>query len=252
MSDSPWRPAKVGMKLDQRAEVRTGPRSEVTYRTADGGTFIQPRLQNRSVRDVVGDRAESEREDQTNPAIRSPGATLNIRGQNVSLIEQPATTRPAATQVSGSVNTDSSLLHLSVGSRIHHAEASRAETPPTRPAATQPVKWPVEIVEVQGIAQVRETAESPWRPVKVGTKVEQLAEVRTGPRTRLVLRDGLGQEAAADRLGTWKVVELWTAPKSVVPTTLPGDRWTPARVEENKGAHAAGIRSPQSTLRVRG
>ena len=100
-----WKPAKVGMELTQDAEFRTGPRGTIQFRIPPDQTVSVDRLTTLKVLQVLrqGGRVTTDlgikygrtRYDleaggvEHQSTLRSPNATLAVRGTRVSLFDQP-------------------------------------------------------------------------------------------------------------------------------------------------------------------
>jgi len=110
----------------------------------------------------------------------------------------------------------------------------------------------VTVTGVQGLVQARNSSEDDWRAVRAGMRVPVGAEFRTGPRSAVQFRLGEDHEVTLDRLGTVKVLEALERDGRVVTDVgMPYGR-TQYRVEGSGVEHDSTIRSPSSTLVVRG
>jgi hypothetical protein len=102
---APWRAAKVGAELSQDAEFRTGPRGTIQFKIPPDQTVSVDRLttlkvlqlidQNGKVTTDLGIKYGRTRYDleggglEHQSTLRSPNATLAVRGTKVSLFDQP-------------------------------------------------------------------------------------------------------------------------------------------------------------------
>jgi hypothetical protein len=100
-----WKPAKIGMELTQDAEFRTGPRGTIQFRIPPDQTVSVDRLTTLKVLQVIqqggkvttdlGIKYGRTRYDlegggvEHQSTLRSPNATLAVRGTKVSLFDQP-------------------------------------------------------------------------------------------------------------------------------------------------------------------
>ena len=100
-----WKPAKIGMELTQDAEFRTGPRGTVQFKIPPDQTVSVDRLTTLKVLQVIqqggkvttdlGIKYGRTRYDleggglEHQSTLRSPNATLAVRGTKVSLFDQP-------------------------------------------------------------------------------------------------------------------------------------------------------------------
>ncbi len=110
----------------------------------------------------------------------------------------------------------------------------------------------VTITGLRGIVQVREGDDAPWQRAEAGMVVGIGAEFRTGPRSVVQFRLGRDHEVTLDRLGVIKVLDAVVADGKV--KTDVGLKYgrTQYKVAESGVEHDSVIRSPASTLVVRG
>ena len=103
--NAPWKPAKVGMELTQDAEFRTGPRGTIQFQIPPNQVVSVDRLTTLKVLTVLqqggkvttdlGIKYGRTRYDleggglEHQSTLRSPNATLAVRGTRVSLFDQP-------------------------------------------------------------------------------------------------------------------------------------------------------------------
>ncbi len=122
-------------------------------------------------------------------------------------------------------------------------------------AATAPApqgKLSATITDVQGIVQVREGEDGPWRKVTVGMVLGEGAEFRTGPRSAVRFTIPPDQTVTLDRLGTVKLIEAVNDGQKV--KTDLGMKYGRVRydIEAAGLEHDSVIHSPGSALAVRG
>jgi hypothetical protein len=114
--NSPWQPAKVGMELNENAEFRTGPTGTIQFVISNDQTICVDRLttaklltavqKGGKVTTDIGIKYGRTRYDleggglEHQSTLRSPNATLAVRGTKVSLFDQPPFT-PQATSLTG-------------------------------------------------------------------------------------------------------------------------------------------------------
>ncbi|HSI34611.1 MAG: hypothetical protein ACAI43_22420 [Phycisphaerae bacterium] len=127
-----------------------------------------------------------------------------------------------------------------------------------QPAATAPATLPaqgqmrVTITGVEGMVQVRESGDEPWKKAVVGMSVTEGAEFRTGPRSAVRCLIPPDQTITLDRLGVIKLMQA-LRDGNVVRTRvgMPYGR-TRYDIEEAGIEHKSELVSPSSTLAVRG
>jgi hypothetical protein len=125
-----------------------------------------------------------------------------------------------------------------------------AQTQPT--SATTAQALVAQITGVEGLVQVRQGPEQPWVKAEVGMKVGEAGEFRTGPRSSVRCVIAPDQTFTLDRLGTVSLVEA--AREGQTTTTDLSMKYGRVRLDvEAAGVeHRTVIRSPSSTLAVRG
>lgn len=120
--------------------------------------------------------------------------------------------------------------------------------------ATQSERQALEavITGVEGMVQVRDHEDAPWRKAEVGMVVKEDGEFRTGPKSAVRFEIPPSQVVTLDRLGT---VKLLTVAKEggKIKTNL-GMKYGRTRydIEAAGQEHESTISSPSSTLAVRG
>jgi len=131
--------------------------------------------------------------------------------------------------------------------------------PPAATATTAPTTAPAgavvlnaTITSAKGVVQVRQSEDQPWQPATVGMKMGQGAEVRTGLRSAVQFTIEPDQIITLDRLGTLKVLQAYLEPGKV--TTDLGVKYGRTRydIQSIDLQHQSTIRSPGSTLAIRG
>jgi hypothetical protein len=127
---------------------------------------------------------------------------------------------------------------------------------PTRPStSTAPagaVSLNARISSVKGTVQVRSADDQPWVEAKVGMKLTQGSELRTGLRSAVQFVIEPDQTITLDRLGTVKVLEAYLSRgKAKVDLGMKYGR-TEYHIQAVDLEHESTIRSPGSTLAIRG
>ena len=123
----------------------------------------------------------------------------------------------------------------------------------TRPApATTGEPLVATITAIKGVVQVRDSEDQPWKPAAVGMDVDEGAEFRTGPRSAVQFVVPPDQTITLDRLGTIKVLQAMKSSGKV--TTALGMKYGRTRYDIQAAdlEHDSSIRSPGSTLAIRG
>jgi hypothetical protein len=138
------------------------------------------------------------------------------------------------------------------------AMASGQAAAPVKPQAAATAPGPaveamvINVVEVKGLVQVREGEGKPWKPAKVGMVLDQGAEFRTGPRSSVTCQIPPDQTLVLDRLGTVKIDEAIRSGKKIKTDVVMKYGRTKYDIETAGAEHESTIRSPGSTLAVRG
>jgi hypothetical protein len=121
------------------------------------------------------------------------------------------------------------------------------------PALAEPVKLKATITQIVGSVQVRTGADRPWVKAAVGMSLDENAEFRTGLRSAVQFVIPPDDTIAVDRLG---VVKLMTAVREGGKvTTEIGMKYGRTRYDLEAAGdveHQASIKSPSSTLAIRG
>jgi hypothetical protein len=157
---------------------------------------------------------------------------------------------------------------LMIANLAPHARAMQAADAPdavaaTEPAATAPAEgaateapaptaMKVVVQEVKGLVQVRTADGQPWQPAKVGMEVNEGAEFRTGPRSSVTCVIPPDQTIVLDRLGTVKVAEAVRSGDKIKTDLVMKYGRSSYAIEAAGAQHESTIRSPSSTLAVRG
>jgi len=113
-------------------------------------------------------------------------------------------------------------------------------------------KLRVTINAVQGLVQVRNAEDQPWRKAVAGEVVLEDAEFRTGPKSAVQLTIPPDQTITLDRLGTVKLLQAIKQNGKVY--TNVGMKYGRTRydIEAAGVEHESSITSPSSTLAIRG
>jgi hypothetical protein len=133
------------------------------------------------------------------------------------------------------------------------APALALQDAPAAPAAAEPQgAMKIVVNEVKGLVQVRTAADQPWKKAEAGMELTEGAEFRTGPKSSVVCTIPPDQTIVLDRLGTVKVAEaIRTGTKVKTDLVMKYGR-TDYAIEAAGREHESTIRSPSSTLAVRG
>lgn len=131
--------------------------------------------------------------------------------------------------------------------------AQDAEVAPANVTEAQDKTLNATIVEVGGLAQVRNSDDAPWQAAEVGIKLNQGAAFRTGPRSYVKVLIEPNQIIALDRLGVVKILQAVRDATNKVKTDL-GMKYGRTRfdVEAAGEEHESTIYSPTATLAIRG
>jgi hypothetical protein len=136
--------------------------------------------------------------------------------------------------------------------------ASALQTVPTvQPSATGTTptsrKLRATITAVRGLAEVRLHEDENWQPAKVGMIIDEDAEIRTGPRSAVRCTIPPDQTFTIDRLGVIKLLTVVRMSNGKIKTDL-GMKYGRTDYDIAAGGveHESTIRSPNSTLAVRG
>jgi hypothetical protein len=137
--------------------------------------------------------------------------------------------------------------------------AGPATTAPTTGPAAAPAgaaggveSMRVVIAEVTGLVQVRENETAKWQKAAVGMELGENAEFRTGPRSSVTCKIPPDQTFIIDRLGVMKVAEAARQGNQVRTDLIMKYGRTQYAIEAAGAQHESTIRSPSSTLAVRG
>jgi hypothetical protein len=127
------------------------------------------------------------------------------------------------------------------------ASATLAEQPTTDYSNLR-----INVTGVQGLVQVRDASDQPWRKCEVGMTVGAGAEFRTGPRSAVRCEIPPDQTFTIDRLGVMKVltaIQQGGKVKTDIAMTYGRTRYD---IEQAGIEHESTIRSPSGTLAIRG
>jgi hypothetical protein len=125
----------------------------------------------------------------------------------------------------------------------------------TQPATTAGGAIPLvgRITATMGLAEVKVNEKAAWQPAKAGMLVEEGGEFRTGPRSAVQFVIEPDQTITLDRLGTVKLLTAVRQASGKTKTDM-GMKYGRTRYDISGGGveHESTIRSPNSTLAVRG
>jgi hypothetical protein len=161
--------------------------------------------------------------------------------------------RPAALFIS----IASALLVVPAHPSIAQEDAAPATAPAAEPT-TSPTTTPagesliVVVAEVRGLVRVRNSPGEPWQKAVVGMQLGEGAEFQTGPKSACVCTIGNDQTIVLDRLGVVSVAEAVRRGGTVRTDLLMKYGRTEYEIQAAGAKHDATIRSPSSTLAVRG
>ncbi|MDB5331446.1 MAG: hypothetical protein JWP03_2597 [Phycisphaerales bacterium] len=124
--------------------------------------------------------------------------------------------------------------------------------PASAPAVAGVQQMKIVVAEVKGLVQVRTAENAPWQIAKAGMELDQGAEFRTGPRSSVTCQIPPDQTLVLDRLGTVKIAEAIRTGNKVKTDMVMKYGRTRYDIEVAGAEHESTIRSPSSTLAVRG
>ena len=139
--------------------------------------------------------------------------------------------------------------------------SSQAQDPTTEPATaptTEPTTGPaaeslaVVVAEVRGLVRVRTAPDQPWQKAVVGMQLGEGAEFQTGPKSVCVCTIENDQTIVLDRLGVVSIAQAVKTGNNVKTDLLMKYGRTEYEIESAGAKHDSTIRSPSSTLAVRG
>jgi hypothetical protein len=110
----------------------------------------------------------------------------------------------------------------------------------------------VVVAEVRGLVRVRSAPDQPWQKATAGMTVAAGAEFQTGPKSVCVCTIAPDQTIVLDRLGVVSVAEAARRGGTTRTDLLMKYGRTEYEIEAAGAKHDATIRSPSSTLAVRG
>jgi len=126
------------------------------------------------------------------------------------------------------------------------SEALRAES-----TTTQQGVLTITVTGVEGLVQVRDSADKPWQKATVGMNVTEGAEFRTGPKSAVRVLIPPDQTITLDRLGVCKLMQAIQQGSTVkTKVGMPYGR-TRYDIEEAGIEHQSELVSPSSTLGIR-
>jgi hypothetical protein len=137
---------------------------------------------------------------------------------------------------------------VAAGEGIHAQDAA------TVPATTAPAVQALSatVTGIEGLVQVRDDGDSPWRAMQVGMVLGERAEFRTGPKSAVRFEIPGGHVITVDRLGIAKL--LTAVQESGTTKTRVGMKYGRTRYDiEGVGRdHDSALVSPSTTLAIRG
>lgn len=140
-------------------------------------------------------------------------------------------------------------------------QPAEATPPASQPAATAPAgeegavegeRLRVIVQEVKGLVQVRQSPDQPWTKAAAKMELGEGAEFRTGPRSAVICTIPPDQTIVLDRLGTVTVAEAVRRGGTTRTDLIMKYGRAEYEIEAAGAKHDATIRSPSSTLAVRG
>ncbi len=144
------------------------------------------------------------------------------------------------------------ILALAAALAIAPQLTRAADVPAAATSQTSAEQLQATITGVQGLVQVRETEDKPWKKAEVGMVLGKDAEFRTGPKSAVQFTMPPDQTVTLDRLGTVKLLQAVKTNGKII-TNL-GMKYGRTRydIEAAGQEHESTISSPSSTLAVRG
>jgi hypothetical protein len=144
----------------------------------------------------------------------------------------------------------SALAAVAMAAPHRAIAADPTSAPATQGSGVQSLK--IFVGEVKGLVQVRTSPDAPWTPAKEGMEVSEGAEFRTGPRSSVTCQIPPDQTLTLDRLGTVKIAEAIRNGNKLKTDLIMKYGRTHYDIEAAGMEHESTIRSPSSTLAVRG
>ncbi|MEX2216789.1 MAG: FecR domain-containing protein [Phycisphaeraceae bacterium] len=120
------------------------------------------------------------------------------------------------------------------------------------PAKEQVKQLKITIVAIQGFAQVKQAADKPWQPAKVGMELSPGADLRTALRSVVQIKIDPGHIITLDRLGTIKVIDAVQQGSNVKTDIGMQYGRTSYEVEKATEPHEATVHTPGTVMAVRG
>ena len=145
------------------------------------------------------------------------------------------------------------LAAITTGTLALRAAAFQTNPPSTSaPAATEGEQLTITVAAVQGTVQYRTADDQPWRTCTIGLELGEGAEFRTGMRSAVQFTLPPNQTITLDRLGTIKVLQAIKQHDAY--KTDVGMKYGRTRYEVQAAGieHESTVRTPNSTLAVRG
>jgi hypothetical protein len=144
------------------------------------------------------------------------------------------------------------------------ARAAAQDNATTAPATTSPTSdagptsapsgesLKAKVADVRGLVRVRNTPLEPWQKAAVGMELPEGAEVQTGPKSVCVCTIENDQTIVLDRLGVVSIAQAVKSGNNVKTDLVMKYGRTEYEIESAGAKHDSTIRSPSSTLAVRG
>ena len=131
---------------------------------------------------------------------------------------------------------------------------TQTEAPASTTTSTEPTTESLQatVTGVEGMVQVRQKDTDPWVKATVGMLLSEMSEIRTGPRSAVRCTLPPDQTFTLDRLGTVKLLEAVRKDKAINTDLMMKYGRVRLDVETAGVEHRSIIRSPSSTLAVRG
>ncbi|MEX2216791.1 MAG: FecR domain-containing protein [Phycisphaeraceae bacterium] len=131
----------------------------------------------------------------------------------------------------------------------------KADAPPVGGEAAPkeaPKQLKITIVAIQGFAQVKQAADKPWQPAKVGMELSPGADLRTALRSVVQIKIEPGQTITLDRLGTIKIIDAVKEGNKVKTDIGMQYGRTSYTVEAEQDEHDAKLHTPGTVMAIRG
>src|SRR5258707_2269913 len=133
-----------------------------------------------------------------------------------------------------------------------HSEAMQIDPATSSPATAEGEHMTITVSAVEGTVQYRTAEDQPWKTCTIGLQLGEGAEFRTGMRSAVQFTLPPNQTITLDRLGTIKVLQAIKQHDAY--KTDVGMKYGRTRYEVQAAGieHESTVRTPNSTLAVRG